>query len=126
MCEFLPKITAYIDIDAQTFFERVESIANDIGKFHIERPEFPISGIQAIDLWLYYDETQKRICVRFFHTTTKSNEIDVRVTAAKWSPEQPTYKSYVRAFREALCDFSERYEKRFGKRLEFKIAPQSQ
>ena len=96
-----------------------------MGKFHIERPEFPTSDIRAIDLWLYYHETQKTMCVRFFHSTTKSNEIDVRVTAAKWSPEQSTYKLYVRTFREALCDFSERYEKRFGERLEFKIAPQS-
>jgi|SRR4029077_5908675 len=95
MNERLPRITADIDVDVDTFLKRVERVADDMGKFYIDRPKFPIpKDTKAIDLWLYDSSKQKNVKVRFYHPS--------------WEPNQ-------------IRDFPDRYQKLFGSRLIFDI-----
>jgi len=120
----LPRITVNIDTTPQVFMERVAQVADDMGKFHIEQPEFPIPGdVQAVDLWLYHNEKHKEVMVRFYYPSWEPNQVRVEVSASRWTPEEPTYEAYVAAFNDAMCDFADRYAKLFGSEIHFHIQP---
>ena len=121
----LPRITVNIDTTPKIFLERVAQVANDMGKFHIERPQFPVDDVQAVDLWLYHNEKQKEIMIRFYHPSYEPNQIRIEVSASRWTPEEPAYEDYVEAFNDAMCDFADRFSKLSRLKFIFRSSPSS-
>ena|SRR5438876_12367679 len=126
MSERLPCITFQIDVDVDTFFRRVQQVADDMGKFYIDQGKFPLpNDIKSVDLRVYESNKHKNVMVRFYHSSKYPKRIRVEVSAERWAPENPTYDDYVSAFHDAMCDFPSRYEKIFGSRLAFEIEKKS-
>jgi hypothetical protein len=128
MDDILPNVWVKSDTDPAIFLDRIQLIADESGQYRAERTTHAgnlIEGYKRVDLYPAIATEHQRLILQFVSDADSGANIRIEVRAHRWSPDPPTYETYVQAAEQLARPLLQEYNRRFQSRRRLSIQSES-
>ena len=122
MIERLPRISINIKTSHGNVVSQLYFIANDNQDFNAElHTDVGGKDCDILSLHPNFSTPHEGLLASLIFTPDSITRLDVEIAAKSWSPDPPTYDSYVEAANQLLKPLLSLYNKKFGRRIRLTI-----
>ncbi len=127
MKDRLPLMSIRIDTTPDEFLRRIEALARQIGEFIVQSERDLANGGKAAVLHLkpILVTQHRELTGRISIIPASPDRVAVKVHAARWQPDPPTYRAYAAAAREIFKPLLRQYNRKFHTSRKLQIQSQT-